>query len=68
MKGMLVLDFLGINCATVILTMFSTYAESAEYLLWIAVALYGWSMASMYPSGISWGECYITINWRYALW
>ncbi|XP_039249153.2 sodium-dependent glucose transporter 1B-like [Styela clava] len=61
-KSMLLLDLLGTAIATVVMAFFPYYAQSAEWLLWASVALYGWSMASLFPSGITWAEHYITVT------
>jgi len=60
-------DLLGTFVAVVALNCFPFYAETAEFILWIAVALYGFSMASIFPSGVSWAEEYITVTGKAAM-
>ncbi|CAK8685563.1 unnamed protein product [Clavelina lepadiformis] len=59
---LLQMDLVGTLTASVIMTCFPLYAENSGFLLWIAVALYGLSMANIFPSGISWVEQYITVT------
>ena len=54
-------DLLGTFVAVIALNCFP-YAQNADFLLWIAVAIYGFSLASIYPSGVSWAGKYITIT------
>lgn len=61
---MIILDMLGTAIATLTMSLFPYYADSYDSILWVAVALYGWSMASLFPAGISWGERYITMTGR----
>ena len=60
-------DLVGTFTAVIALNCFPLYAQTAEFILWIAVALYGFSMASIFPSGVSWAEEYITITGRAAM-
>lgn len=63
--GLLRCDLIGTIISTVILLCYPLYANSAEFFLWLGVAIYGFSIASTFPTGISWAEQYITINGRY---
>ena len=56
------IDLLGTTFAAVVLVCFPFYAKAADFLLWIGVTVYGLSMASIFPTGISWAEQYITIT------
>lgn len=65
-RTMLVMDMLGTLISTVAMSLFPFYAFSADWILWASVGLYGWSMASLFPSGISWAERYITVTGKAA--
>ena len=60
-------DLLGTAVAVAALNCFPLYARNAEFILWVAVAVYGFSMASIFPSGVSWAEEYITITGKAAM-
>ena len=60
-------DLLGTVTSAITLALFSVYAERAEALFWLAVAVYGISMASIFPTGISWAEQYITVTGKAAM-
>nr|CAB3258868.1 sodium-dependent glucose transporter 1-like [Phallusia mammillata] len=65
-NGLLRIDLLGTILSTALLLCYPLYSTSAIFLLWVGVALYGLSIASTFPTGISWAEQYITINGRAA--
>ena len=60
-------SLLGTFSSAVIFCCFPLYADNADFLLWIAVAVYGLSMASIFPTGISWAEQYITVTGKAAM-
>lgn len=60
-------DLLGTLIAVIILVCFPYYYQQADILLWIAVIIYGFSMASIFPTGVSWAEEYITVNEKAAM-
>ena len=60
-------DLFGTFVAAVTLACFPLYAKKADFLLWIAVSVYGISMASIFPSGVSWAEEYITVTGKAAM-
>ena len=64
---LLIGDLFGTFVAVVALNCFPFYAQTAEFILWIAVAIYGFSMASIFPSGVSWAEEYITLTGKAAM-
>ncbi|KAJ8270776.1 hypothetical protein GJAV_G00119160 [Gymnothorax javanicus] len=59
---MILLSLVGCTLSTLFLTLFSGRKEA----LWSCTALYGISMASTFPSGISWVEQYTTVTGRSA--
>jgi len=42
------------------------FAEKHQCLIWIIVTFYGLGIASIFPTGISWGAQYIEVNGRAA--
>ena len=60
-------DLLGTLVSAITLVCFPFYAKSADFLLWLAIAVYGISMASIFPTGITWAEQYITITGKAAM-
>ncbi|XP_028996461.1 sodium-dependent glucose transporter 1 [Betta splendens] len=59
---MILLSLVGSTVSSLILCLFSR--ESVA--LWICTALYGASMATIFPSGIAWAEQYTTVTGRTA--
>jgi len=55
-------DLIGTLISVVLLICYPLFDQSASFLLWGAVSLYGLSIASIFPTGISWAEQYITVN------
>ena len=60
-------DLCGTLLAVIIFVFFPYYYQNGEFMLWIAVGVYGFSMASIFPSGISWAEEYITVTGKAAM-
>ncbi|XP_032999506.1 sodium-dependent glucose transporter 1 [Lacerta agilis] len=59
---MILLSVIGSTLSCLFLALFSTYPIS----LWLGTAVYGASMATIFPSGISWIEQYTTIQGKSA--
>ncbi|XP_034964973.1 sodium-dependent glucose transporter 1 isoform X1 [Zootoca vivipara] len=59
---MILLSVIGSTLSCLFLALFSTYPIS----LWLGSAVYGASMATIFPSGISWIEQYTTIQGKSA--
>ncbi|XP_028579023.2 sodium-dependent glucose transporter 1 [Podarcis muralis] len=59
---MILLSIIGSTLSCLFLALFSTYPVS----LWLGSAVYGASMATIFPSGISWIEQYTTIHGKSA--
>lgn len=59
---MLILDLIGTTVSTLVMVLFPLFSDDMDWVLWAAVALYGWSMASLFPTGITWAEQYITVT------
>ncbi|XP_047429934.1 sodium-dependent glucose transporter 1 [Mugil cephalus] len=55
---MILLSLVGSTISTLLLCLFSKYRVA----LWFCSGLYGVSMATTFPSGISWAEQYITVS------
>nr|XP_002122926.3 sodium-dependent glucose transporter 1-like [Ciona intestinalis] len=64
--GLISIDLVGTFIAAVILVCFPYYYDTADALLWVGTFIYGISMASIFPSGLSYAEQYITINGKAA--
>ncbi|KAF7253402.1 Sodium-dependent glucose transporter 1 [Varanus komodoensis] len=60
--SMILLSIIGSTVSSLFLALFNTHAVS----LWLGSAVYGASMATIFPSGISWVEQYITIQGKSA--
>ena len=63
----LLVNLCGTFTSALMLALFPFYAQSAEFLLWIAIAVYGLSMASIFPTGITWAEQYVTVTGKAAM-
>ena len=63
----MVIDLIGRLGSAFVLAFFPLFIEKAEFLFWISIAIYGLSMASIFPTGISWAEQYITVTGRAAM-
>ncbi|XP_054841845.1 sodium-dependent glucose transporter 1 [Eublepharis macularius] len=59
---MILLSIIGTTVSSLLLALFSTHPAS----LWLGSAVYGASMATIFPSGISWLEQYTTIEGKSA--
>lgn len=60
--NMILLSLLGTAISSLLLCFFS----KKEEVLWVCTAIYGASMAAIFPSGISWVEQYTTVTGRTA--
>ncbi|KAJ8275070.1 hypothetical protein COCON_G00096950 [Conger conger] len=60
--SMILLSLVGCTLSSLLLTLFS----GSKMVLWSCTALYGISMATTFPSGISWVEQYTTVTGRSA--
>ena len=63
----LIFDLVGTFTAAVVLACFPLYAKIADFIFWIVVGLYGFSLASIFPTGITWAEQYITVTGKAAM-
>ncbi|XP_067097393.1 sodium-dependent glucose transporter 1 [Osmerus mordax] len=59
---MILLSLLGCMLSSLLLTFFN----NVQLVLWICTGLYGFSMSTTFPSGISWVEQYTTVTGRSA--
>lgn len=59
---MILLSLVGCTLSSMLLTLFS----NEHLVLWICTAVYGISMSTTFPSGISWVEQYTTVTGRSA--
>ncbi|XP_078487668.1 sodium-dependent glucose transporter 1-like [Ciona intestinalis] len=64
--GMIFIDLVGTFIGALILVCFPYYYDTTDSLLWVGTFIYGMSMASIFPSGLSYTEQYITINGKAA--
>ena len=46
------------------LLFYPMFAKEYQSLIWIIVTFYGLGIASIFPTGISWGAQYISVNGR----
>ncbi|XP_063167178.1 sodium-dependent glucose transporter 1 [Candoia aspera] len=59
---MILMSIIGSTVSSLFLVLFNTYSIA----LWVASAVYGASMATIFPSGISWIEQYTTVQGKSA--
>ncbi|XP_076813914.1 sodium-dependent glucose transporter 1A-like [Clavelina lepadiformis] len=61
-EKILAADFLGVGVSAITMLFYPLYSEAVPTLIWIAVAVLGFSQTSIYASMFLWANRYITIN------
>ena len=60
-------NLVGTFISAITLACFPFYAQTLDFFFWVAVVVYGVSMASIFPTGITWAEQYITVTGKAAM-